>query len=329
MTMPIAPLQRATFNAGTLMVEHPPVLHDPNKKVVFGVACPPGSTHAGDLAYSRWPAFPLPAADTAADAVQRVVVHEGIYDYAPASGVEGGAEWHVNFADPRLFVSYGSGLFAQDEMQVAEHPALGALREALHARQWTARTMEKGEPTPVLVRGVERRCRVAVAPCAVEGRPNGLYGNAFMMAKADVVRRATVRLEPPTISNVIAIAAPYGMSGRYHARDIEFALVTAYTGFRAAVQESDGRPAVVHTGYWGCGAFGGNRVLMSMLQVLAAELAGVERLVFHTVTTPGRAEFDQAMEKLQRELPGSAVNTPLALERIAGMGLRWGTSDGN
>jgi Poly (ADP-ribose) glycohydrolase (PARG) len=286
MTMPIEPLQRATFHAATLMAEHPPVLHDPNKKVVFGVACPPGSTHAGDLAYSRWPAFPLPAAISAADAVQRVVVHEGIYDYAPASGVEGGAEWHVNFADPRLFVSYGSGLFAQDEMQVAESSA-------------------------------------------VEGRPNGLYGNEFMMAKADVVRRATVRLEPPTISNVIAIAAPYGMSGRYLARDIEFALVTAYTGFRAAVQESDGRPAVVHTGYWGCGAFGGNRVLMSMLQVLAAELAGVERLVFHTVTTPGRAEFDQAMEKLRRELPGSAVNTPLALERIAGMGLRWGASDGN
>ena len=70
--------------------------------------------------------------------------------------MEGGAEWHVNFADPRLFVSYGSGLFAQDEMQVAE-------------------------------------------PSTVEGRPHGLYGNAFLMAKAEVVRRATVRLEPPTM----------------------------------------------------------------------------------------------------------------------------------
>lgn len=329
MTMPIEPLQRATFNAGTLMAEHPPVFHDPNKKVVFGVACPPGSTHAGDLAYSRWPAFPLPAAVSAPNAMQRVVVHEGIYDYAPTSGGEGCCEWHVNFADPRLFVFYGSGLFAQDEMQVAEHPSLGALREALHARQWTARTTENGEPTPVLVKGVERRCRVAVAPSVVGGRPNGLYGNAFMMAKAEAVRLATVRLEPPTISNVIAIAAPYGMSGRYHAKDIELALVPAYTGFRAAVQESDGSPAVVHTGYWGCGAFGGNRVLMSMLQVLAAELAGVKRLVFHTVTAPGRAEFDQAMEKLQRELPGPAVNTPSALERIAGMGLRWGAGDGN
>ncbi len=58
-----------------------------------------------------------------------------MYDYARAAGVEGAVEWHVNFADPRLFTAYGLGLFAQDEMQVAEHPALGALREALHARR--------------------------------------------------------------------------------------------------------------------------------------------------------------------------------------------------
>ncbi len=42
-------------------------------------------------------------------------------------------EWWVNFADPHLFVAYGSSLFAQDEIQVAEHPSLGHLREALYA----------------------------------------------------------------------------------------------------------------------------------------------------------------------------------------------------
>jgi len=36
--------------------------------------------------------------------------------------------WYVNFADPRLFTAYGSGLFAQDEIQAAEHPILGHLR---------------------------------------------------------------------------------------------------------------------------------------------------------------------------------------------------------
>ncbi len=55
-------------------------------------------------------------------------VREGVYDYASATGVAGAVEWHVNFADPRLFTAYGTGFFAQDEMQVAEHPGLGALR---------------------------------------------------------------------------------------------------------------------------------------------------------------------------------------------------------
>ena len=89
-----------------------------------------------------------------------IEVREDVYDYASATGVAGAEEWHVNFADPRLFTAYGSGLFAQDEMQVAEHPALGALREALHARRWPTLTEERGQATPVLVKGVQRRCRV-------------------------------------------------------------------------------------------------------------------------------------------------------------------------
>lgn len=137
------------------MREHPPVLRVPNKRTVFEVACPPGA------------------------------VHEGMCDYAPTPRVERAVEWHVNFADTRLFTAYGTGLFAQDEMQVAEHPALGALREALNARRWPTLTEECGQATPVLVRGVQRRCRVQTDANAAEGRPYGLYGNRFMMATGD------------------------------------------------------------------------------------------------------------------------------------------------
>ncbi|MEX1263094.1 MAG: hypothetical protein WEE66_04010 [Actinomycetota bacterium] len=44
-------------------------------------------------------------------------------------------------------------------------------------------------------------------------------------------------------------------------------------------------------GFWGCGAFGGDRLLMTTLQSLAAEMAGIHRL--------------------------------------AGLGFEWGVSDGN
>lgn len=323
------PMESAEFETQQLMAEHPPVLRDRNKRVVFDVACPAGCTHAGKLAYTRWPAFALPAQCSPADAIQRVSVSQDIYDYSSTTGVAGAVEWHVNFADPNLFVAYGGGLFAQDEMQVAEHPALGALKEALVARKWPARTVEDRKPTPVLVRGVERRCHVATDVNIAEGRPSGLYGNAFMAAPADAVRRATHRLEPPTITNLIAMAAPVGGVGRYSAGEIASILTTAFSGFRAAVLESGGAPAVVHTGYWGCGAFGGNRVLMSLLQALAAELAGVERLVFHTVTAGGRGVIDQATERARIALPAKAVETSRLVEQVAGMGLRWGVGDGN
>lgn len=328
MTTP-APLQRADFAAHELMAAHPPVLRHPFKRLIFDIACPAGSVHTGTIGYSRWPALPLPPEASAADALPRVTVREDVYDYAPTSDSSNAVEWHVNFADPNLFIAYGSALFAQDEMQVAEHPALGALREALDVRGWPARTSAMRVPTPVLVRHVERRCRFAIDVNAGEGRPLGLYGNSFAAATVDAIRRATTRLEPPTLTNLIAMAAPTPGSGRYRAEDIAQILTTAYSGFRAAVLESNGAPVVVHTGYWGCGAFGGNRVLMTTLQVLAADMAGVSQLIYHTVDAPKRAPCDEALARISSELPAAATLTHSLVARVAAMGFRWGTSDGN
>ena len=62
------------------------------------------------------------------------------FDYQPAIEGQDVVEWHVNFADPHLFVAYAAGLFAQDEMQVAEHPGLAALKQALAAADVETRT---------------------------------------------------------------------------------------------------------------------------------------------------------------------------------------------
>jgi hypothetical protein len=239
----------------------------------------------------------------------------------------------VNFADPALFVGYGSDLFAQDEMRVAEHPALGALREALQARAEPTMTVERGQPTPVLITGVERRCRVATDPNPADGRPHGLYGNAFARADADAIRRAATRIEPPTITNLIAMAAPSGGRGPYRGDTVGHILTNAFTGFRAARLETARDPAVgprvvVHTGFWGCGAFGGNRVLMAMLQVIAAGLAALDRLVFYTVEPAGTRAIEQGLTHL-RDLAGEG---PIALSALIGgiveLGFEWGVSDG-
>jgi len=244
----------------------------------------------------------------------------------------GSTSGHLQPHPSLLFYAYGSVLFAQDEMQSAEHPALGSLVEALHVGSHRAVVEDDSGPTPVLVTGVERRCEVAVDRNEAEGRPRGLYGNEFSAASAEVVRRATRRIDPPTISNLIAIAAPsYGM-GAYTREQIERILVTAYTGFAAAVAESAAicadAPVVIHTGYWGCGVFGGNRVLMSLLQVLAAGMAGASRLVFHTAGPEGGAPFEEALGVIRDQLvPAGIMTAEQVIDRVTTLGFMWGMND--
>lgn len=328
------PLQRRTYQAAELVRQHPGVLRNENKQVVFAIACPAGAVHSGRLEYSRWPEIPLPLPREVGpvSAARLAVVRDGFFDYCPVLDPGVGVEWHVNFADPNLFYAYGSALFAQDEIQVAEHPVLGSLREALVAEGQPTTTIANGRPTPVLVMGAERRVRIETARGAEGGGPSWLYGMAFARATADAVREATTRIDPPTISNIIAIVAPYGGLGRYQREQIGLAIATAYSGFRAAVLESRrtaGPDALVaiHSGFWGCGAFGGNRVMMTLLQFLAADMAGVARLVFHVGDPSGRTSLERALALA----PGLATATSATdlIARAEALGLVWGVSDGN
>lgn len=335
------PIERLTFESGELMAAHPPVWLHPNKEAVWEVsrpaevARPAGIAPGPRLRYARWAELNLPPTMTLGVRTFRTLVRDSFYDYLPVPGDPGRVEWHVNFADPHLFGAYGSSLMAQDEMQVVEHPVLGSLREALVASGRIPMTVEAGRPTPVLVMGAERRCRIATDCNADEGRPAGLYGNAFARAGVATVRRATRRIEPPTITNVIAMAAPWGGRHEYTSSEIRYVLSTAYTAFRVAGFESGHQQAGatrvgVHTGFWGCGAFGGNRVLMAMLQLLAAEMAALDVLVFHTGRPEARRDLDRAREWLERLLPAEApVAIPEAIARITAQKFRWGVSDGN
>ena len=113
-------------------------------------------------------------------------------------------------------------------------------------------------------------------------------------------------------------------------------LLTAHTGFRAAVLESKrvsasgaGPTVVVHTGWWGCGAFGGNRVLMAVLQLIAAETAGVDQLAFHSALPPDESSLNEA-KRILRDAAGSSREIPTAtlIEHLAAMRLPWGVGNG-
>jgi len=194
-------------------------------------------------------------------------------------------------------------------------------------------TREDGVATPMLPRGVERRCAVATDDDPDEDRPIGLYGNAFGRAREEAVRRATQVLDPPSITNLLAMEAPPGSTGRYTAEQIHGVMATAYTGFRAARLESalalgDDVEVVLHTGHWGTGAYGCNRVLMAMLQVIAAKAAGLDRMVFHTYDQAGAAPCRESVVRL-KELATGAATLGEALSAIDAAAFEWGVSDGN
>ena len=217
-------------------------------------------------------------------------------------------------------------------MQVAEHPALASLRQGLFESGLEPVTGENGAPTPVLVMGVERRCYIATDPNEAEGRPYGLYGNRFSIAAEDVVRRATKIIDPATISNILAMEAPSYGRGRYSRELIESVLSTAITGFSAAILESKKKASpevatAVHTGYWGFGAYGGNPVLMTLLQMLAACGSGVSAFVFHSGSDS--TAYGEALEMLEQMLPtGQEVRVADLLSQIEGMWFEWGVGNG-
>ncbi|NJM46519.1 MAG: hypothetical protein HC860_10305 [Alkalinema sp. RU_4_3] len=270
--------------------------------------------------------------ETVTEYQPELIVRSDYFGYEPVEDQQR-IEWYLNFAHSDLFCAYGGSLFAQDEMQVAEHPALASLREALLAQNISALTVEAGNPTPILIRGVERRCAIATDPSSSLGRPYGLYGNNFARAKADVIQQATQVINPPTMTNIIAIEAPVGGYGSYTLDEIRYVLTTAFTGFAAACVESElAQPqssTVIHTGFWGCGAYGGNRVLMVLLQLLAARLAGVTWLIFHTGAADANQPLSEAQGILQRLLGSVDRSLDDTLVAIQALDFQWGVGDGN
>jgi len=328
---PIEPMIWKEFDASRLMAEHPPRFRHPSKAHLCRQAFASSRPTQGKIIYTRW--WPAELPQSVASTIMPIEVRPDVYDYQPTSAPPPVMEWHVNFADPHLFYAYASSLFAQDEIQVMEHPVLGSILENLHESGVDPLTVDHTGPTPVLIQGAERRLAIATDVNAAAGRPNGLYGNRFSYASLAAIDQATTIIDPPTLSNLIAIAAPTGGGGQYSADQIRHVLTTAYTGFAAAKvlsAESLGAQAkaIVHTGFWGCGAFGGNRTLMPMLQFIAASLAGIDRVIFHAFDRASQEPLERA-ERIAADLLRSGASIVELIESIKAMKFEWGFSDGN
>lgn len=326
---------RAAFDAASLVAQSPLKLTHPNKAFLYELVGQSRAPVAGEIVVSRWSAMPVRSKPREGPA-PRFETCDDPFDYEPAPVAERPVVWHLNFADDHLFAFYGGPAFGQDEIQVAEHPALASLLGRLRdgpLQGLAPLTRERGAATPVLITGVERRASIDTASDLLAGRLYGLYGRRFQRATQAEIRSAVTRLDPPTTTNLIAIAALQGGAGVYTEAQLCETLATAYTGFRAACLESrrlagPGAKTVVHTGHWGGGAFGNDRVLMATLQLLAARLAGLDALTYHTFDTQGAADYAAATRLLERLLI-SAATTAEIIAALLARKFTWGTPDGN
>ena len=327
-------IDELSIDGESLFKEYPPIWHDDNKLIVFEIAKSSGYPFNGKISYKRWPQFELPKR-IIYDNKLKFSAHAEVFKYAEQKDPKI-VDWHLNFADPDLFVAYGSELLAQDEIQVAEHPILGSVREMLISKNCYAETLDDdGCPTPITITGAQRRCVINTQPNPKIGCPDGIYGNAFESATEEQVRASTSTISPPTISNILAISAPYGGTGNYTKEDMLKVLITAYTGFSCARKESErlvpeNPKTIIHTGFWGCGAFGGNRELMTILQCFAADLAKVD-LVFWAVDDSGVKVALESYDLHRASRDTRAINkfTQVFLNKLVARKYKWGESDGN
>lgn len=229
--------------------------------------------------------------------------------------------WNLNFADSELFKYYGGREFAQDEMQVASHPVLANLREYLVGNTIDAFTIdENGDGTPIAIKGAKREWEIIVTPT--------IYGRNFYKASLDMVKNATLKVDKESYSNILALCSLEGYEGYYEEVHIGWLLANAFSGFLGAVTLCQ-RKIVIHTGFWGCGAFGGDKVLMCIIQILASYGANIDKILFFTLNEENMI-FVQKAQMIALELLNEHDGDTIAIiKSLASMNFLFGKSDGN
>lgn len=311
-----------TFKLPALVKDFPPVLQDKNKRYLFGLTAGVSEAVAGEVKFyawkqvEDWEAAAMPRRHSMTSRIQ-----QGPFDYAASSTA---MTWHVNFADRKLFHYYGGPLFAQDELQVAEHPALASLLEALLCKTGRA-------PHTSRVKGGQQHAR----PCLITGVPrvcqvDGLYGNEFAGASREELRAATSVFGAKGVrsSNIIAMEAVQGGKGAYTLGQIGSLLAAAFTAFAAAkALTRKGASCKIHTGLWGAGAYGNNKQLVTIVQLAAAQLAGVDSLTLHGITAADCSELAQGVATFRAMLP-QVADAASVVQALHARRFRWGVSNG-
>ena len=263
-------------------------------------------------------------------AAMEIEMREGFYDYAPAE--MDSAAWHMNFANMDAFSTWNNALMAQDEHQIAEHPDLALLRTAALEVGHPMFCAQGGEPWPILVMGAPRLLELDLGARPGSGGilERGLYGNAFRLAGQAELESCAKSLDPAAGTNLVAIEAPAFGRGKYSLGEIEYAARAAWSGFKAAADWTGeawpGRGLELRLGFWGCGAYGGNKTLLGAVLLAAADWAGARKAVFYA-GPGGKGDFEDALG-LYLWMREAGYGAEQMAAELAQAGFEWGTPNG-
>ena len=267
--------------------------------------------------------------------VVQIKTEAGFFDDAADTSSERRSVWYLNFADPNLFFAWDSKLFAQDEIQTLEHPLLCALRKYMEQHSgrddehfYPCTIIRPQQPTPILIENVPYWISVDTRPRLADGTIANIYGNSFMTAPQEAVEAGLRVVEGSIQTNILAIAALEG-AGAYSKTDIEYTLKAALAGFAQAAQIAAAKQqteTAIHTGNWGCGAFGGDKEFMYLVQIIAAGAVGITEIIFHGIDKEilARAEF-----KWTKFVETNDFTFERAVDYLLNQKYFWGMSDGN
>ncbi|CAF0969262.1 unnamed protein product [Didymodactylos carnosus] len=327
------------FNGNDLFNKFKPMFQDRNKAFLYKTIMDKHNyvpSRDRRVLMTRWLTFTLP--DSTSTFKTKVTYKSDTFTYDQNQD-KSTIEWHLNFANYDLFSYYSQRLLAQDELQVLECFQLASIREYLCGCNYSfsSKVGENGEkPTPILISNVERVLNIDTT---------NIYGNKFTKATQQEIIDASTYLNPASIVNILAIEAPKSGQGSYKESEIRYILLTCYTGFMAAkllasktnqlnemqqkiTSSSLSLKTIIHTGWFGCGAYGGNRILMLILQIIAAKLAEIHEIVFHTLAIDCEAEINEASVCLGEIEKSGRMDIDGLINHLVKKNYKWDISNG-
>ncbi|MES2272599.1 MAG: hypothetical protein V4487_00205 [Chlamydiota bacterium] len=259
-----------------------------------------------------------------------VLAQPGTFFYPP-----GEHHWTANFGDQNVFFGCLGPLLAQDEQQVLEHPALSHFYSLIKKNEQHMNIRPfvhlSASGDALLIEGAKRYGELDTST-PIEGLGN-IYGNHFARASEAQINQALLRFEQIQESKLFVFCAPNisaNLEGQPYQEDtLRELFLSAFTAFKAIGHKDPN--AIIHTGNWGCGAFGNDPKTVALLQLAAAHFSGIRRLEYYPLGhAPALASAQGLLAQIQQNNPAMTVEGFLhhLTLNAAQYGLRYGRGNG-